>query len=135
MLHPRRHRLTTCLLLAAYLAANTLGGLLHDHAVPIGGATACCQHTDHEHADREHGDRAHADSDVVGFGALPAQGGALHDDDCTVCRFVGQRVLSAVAGPLCAWTELSVGLAVVHASQPVVTTLRTTHSRAPPLVG
>jgi len=135
MLHPRRHRLTTYLLLAAYLVANTLGGLLHDHAEPLGGTAVCCQHADHEHGDVAQADRAQADRDVAGFGALPAQGGALHDDDCTVCRFVGQRVLPVAESPLGVWTELSVELAIVHASQPVVTTLRTTHSRAPPLVG
>jgi hypothetical protein len=130
MLHPRRHRLTTFLLLAAYVAANTFSGLLHDHAEPRGGATACCGYADHEHADGEP-----ATSDVAGVGGSPAEGAGLHDDDCTVCRFVGQRVLPVASGPLGTWTELSVELSVVHAIQPVVTTLRTTHSRAPPLVG
>ena len=88
-----------------------------------------------EHADHEHADGEHAASDVAGVGGSPAEGAGLHDDDCTVCRFVGQRVLPVAGGPLGTWTELSVELSVVHAIQPVVTTLRTTHSRAPPLVG
>jgi hypothetical protein len=130
MLHPRRHRLTTLLLLAAYLAANMFSGLLHDHAEPAGGATACCGHTDHEHAAGEH-----ASSELVGIGSAPANGTATHDDDCTVCRFVGQRVLPVAGGPMGTWTELSVELSLVHACQPVATILRTTHCRAPPLVG
>jgi hypothetical protein len=130
MLHPRRYRLTTFLLLAAYLAANTLSGLWHDHAEPPGATTACCRHSDHEHAAGEHGA-----SDLADVGSAPVDGAAVHDDDCTVCRFVGQRVLPVASAPLGTWTELSVELSLVHAWQPVVTTVRTTHSRAPPLAG
>ena len=76
MFHPRLRRLTTLGLLAAYLTASTVGGLIHDHdeAIPCHGA-------------------GHLSGGVAGLSLDAADGHAAHDDDCTICRFLGQRSL------------------------------------------
>ena len=118
MFHPRLQRLTALGLLVAYLAAGTAGGLLHDHdeALPCGRA----EHSSHDH-------------DSTALSIVSGEDDAAHDDDCTICRFLGQRSLSSEIRPLETSCELSVELALSFASQPVFSIARTTHSRAPPL--
>jgi hypothetical protein len=118
MFHPRLRRLTTLGLLVAYLTASTVGGLLHDHdeAVP------------------SH-DTGHWSGDVAGLIVDSADGHSAHDDDCTICRFLGQRSLSHDIRPLENSCGLSVELTLMGASQSVSPVARTTHSRAPPLFG
>jgi hypothetical protein len=137
MLHSRLHRLTTLLLVSAYLAANTIGGMLHDHAA----------HSDHEHAaachhehvgqsdqdhDHDHDDHVEPEAGVVGICA--GEDGPDHEG-CAVCRFISQRSMPAPAcsvGTLC---QLNVELGVIAPPRPAVEPLRTTHSRAPPALG
>jgi len=118
MFHPRLRKLTTLGLLVAYLAASTVGGLLHDHdeAVP------------------SH-DTGHLSGDVSDLSVGAADGHSAHDDDCTICRFLGQRSLSHAIRPLESLCELSVELTLMGASQSASPLARTTHSRAPPLLG
>jgi hypothetical protein len=131
MLRPERHPLVTIALLAAYLAAGTASSLLHDHGHdPACQHDAACHATGHsaaDHDDHEHGDATGA----LGLSAAPA----AHDDDCVVCQFLGQRVIQAQIAPLPAGHAPSFDVALVHTSQPVSASPRTTHSRAPPLVG
>jgi hypothetical protein len=130
MLAPGRNRLTTCVLLAAYLAATTLGGLFHDHACEVhASCAAACQHDHDGHHD------PHADDDVAGLGDEPADGNPLHDDACAICRFVGQRVMTVEAAELVRLCSLNVELPAVRISQPSAPLARTIHSRAPPLHG
>jgi hypothetical protein len=144
MIQPSQNRLLTCLLLAAYVAVSTLSSLFHDHGCDSHGscaghgASSLCHHTaDHDgdhHADAEHGrshdeDLATLDHDVLDHDAAEQP---LHDDDCTICRFVGQRVMPvAVTSPqrLC---DFHVELPALRVSQPLVPLARTLHSRAPP---
>jgi hypothetical protein len=123
MFRPRLRRLTTLGLLAAYLTASTLGGLLHDGL-----------HHDHDEAVPFEG-TGHSSGDVAVVGVGAADGHSAHDDDCTICRFLGQRSLSPSIRPLESLCELSVALTPLGASQSVSPAARTTHSRAPPLVG
>jgi hypothetical protein len=119
MVHPGLHRMTTLGLLIAYLAASTVGGLLHDHdeTLPCDGAGG------------------HLSHDVADAGVAVADGHATHHDDCTICRCLGQRSLSNGIAPLDSLCQLSVELTLLHASQPASPIARTTHSRAPPLFG
>jgi hypothetical protein len=139
MFYPRRHRWLTSSLVAAYLAANTLGGLLHDHADNGHGGhghldgQAHCQHGPSDHKCDQADDPA--SHDVADATEHSDHGGPLHDDDCAVCRFAGQRVLAVETGPLERLCDLSVELTVVCARQIAATRAPTTHSRAPPPVG
>ncbi len=136
MLSSRYHHLTSLLLVLAYSAASCLSGLLHDHAghdsfvhdghVHGSSAQASC---DHDH------DCAHADDNELAINGSLDDAQFAHDDDCVVCRFVGQRVVETKTCELDRSYELIVGLAVAHPSQPSAPVARTLHSRAPPLLG
>lgn len=127
MSYPRRHPLVTLLLLAGYLTAGTASGLLHEH----GHDAARCEPTSHEHDSSDHGEADSDCDDREGFTAAHAP----HDDDCVVCRFVGQRVIPAAIGQLDRACDLCTLLAVVRWSAARWSTPRTTHSRAPPVFG
>jgi len=128
MLQLRRYRRTTLALLAAYLAATTLGDLFHDHDHGAAGccprAVACADH-DHESGDVDHDHPTRQSADE--------HGSALHGDDgCAVCRLAGQRTVPAAAvEPLTAGNVIA-EVAVAQPAQPIVSFARTTHSRAPP---
>jgi len=120
MLHPSRHRLARLLLAAGYLAANVLGGWVHDHA---------------EHA-----------AEKKGSGVFCAEGAGKdsrplfltadddgHDDDCTICRAAGQRVLQAPGFQPDGVHAVSAQLAAVLPANPVAPLARSVHSRAPPV--
>ncbi|HEV3136855.1 MAG TPA: hypothetical protein VGZ26_03105 [Pirellulales bacterium] len=123
MFHPRLRRLTTLGLLVAYLTASTLGGLLHEGL-----------HHDHDEAVPVEG-TGYSSADVAGASIGAADGHSAHGDDCTICRFLGQRSLVLAICPLGNLCQLSVELSLTGASQTVTPLARTTHSRAPPLVG
>jgi hypothetical protein len=124
----RYRRLTTCVLLVAYLAANVLGGWLHDH--PHAGSVAlACHCAGHAHS-HDHDEAGSSDSQPTI--ARDSDEHALHDDACSVCRFAGQRVLVAEAAPLEQLCDLVVDLTTVHDVAFVATIARTAHSRAPP---
>jgi len=121
--HPRRSPWLTSLLLSVYLTANVGSGLLHDH--------------DHAHYDDHDASRcqvaSHDHEEAEGHGLAPAH--AAHDDDCAVCRLAGQRVMPAEVGGLDDMHQTSVELTVHYVGQTTVSILRSTHSRAPPLLG
>jgi DUF2946 family protein len=119
MFHPRRFRLTSYLLLAAYLAANTVGGLFHQHG-DVEHSGGRCEHVALDFDGHQHGIDHSTD------------GKSPHDDDCTVCRFAGLKTMPAAPVQLVALCDLSVELAVVHSRGPAATVARTLHSRAPP---
>lgn len=129
MFRIRRNRLSTHLVVAAYLAATTLGGLWHDHADHAGpdehAAAGGCEHEAAEHG------ASHARCASESAGAV-SHGETSHDDDCVLCRFVGQRVITAEIGQLDQVSDLSVALVVAHPQRTVVSIASTTHSRAPP---
>ncbi len=131
MLRSSLHRLTTLVLLATYVTATTLGGLLHDHG-ECGGHehVAACQHSGSDHDCGDHGHR-----DAATEPGLTAQipNSALLDDDCAVCRFIAQRTMPVVNSTIGVVCQLCVELQVEHASEPSLALEGTTHSRAPPL--
>jgi hypothetical protein len=134
MLHPRRFPLLSVLLLAAYVAASTFGGLFHDHAGHgHHEADSGCQHGRAEH--RCPGQPADEDDahQVAGVSQEAPDDDPLHDDDCEVCRFVAQKVVAVETASLERLCQLSVDLTTVDVSQPTAKVTRTTHSRAPPL--
>ena len=118
-----RNRLTTLVVLASFLAANTLSGLLHDHPAEADGDHACC----HQHSGGE------GDHDEGATGARSRHDTALHDDDCIACRFAGQRSLSVDVEHADHFCQLSIKLVAAPCDSPAVTLARTAHSRAPPL--
>ncbi|HTM52704.1 MAG TPA: hypothetical protein VL175_01675 [Pirellulales bacterium] len=132
MFRRRPHRFVTLLLLSTYAASNVLTGWLHDHPARDHHASACCAHAhvasahhaadEHEHA----GDCEHRAQIVV------ASAGDSHDDDCTICRFVGQRVLPAVTCTPAGVEAVAPHVAVAIPAEPLVRVARLTHSRAPP---
>lgn len=139
MLSRRAHRLTTWSLLAAYLVANLVGGLFHDHehahdcqqSVACAGAEHAC---DHEH-ESEHADHHHdADDDAESL-ALSGTPALDHDHDCAVCRYLGQRILSVAVVIATTHVPAIAMVALVPADEPHVTLARTTRSRAPPALG
>ena len=134
MFRIRRNRLSTHLVVAAYLAATTLGGLWHDHTEHAGAdhagpdehaAAGGCEHDAADHG----ASHAHCASESA---CAVSHGQTSHDDDCVLCRFVGQRVITAEIGQLDQVSDLSVALAVAHPQRTVVSIASTTHSRAPP---
>lgn len=133
MFHPSRHRLSTFVLTVAYLTATAASGLFHDHgeASSEHGNAGCSHSAEHCHSPSGECDAR----DVAGPGAQSSHAGAPHDDDCTVCRVTGQRVLPLAivqVAPLC---DVRVELTITRCERPVVALARTTHSRAPPVVG
>jgi hypothetical protein len=130
MLHPSFHRLTTLVLLLVYVAANTIGGLFHDHADGRTHAHAgACQHgSDHDAAPGEH------DNGAAGLAIQRSHGEADDDDGCAVCRFVGQRPMPAQSCSLGTLCQLCVELTVQHLLSPSIALEGAIHSRAPPLV-
>ena len=135
MLHHARHRTTRLLLAASYLAANVLGGWVHDHSDSHTAGDTCCTAGPDGHAEHEHGHHSLAnDALPIGSPAFTGAAGAAHDDDCTICRSSGQRML-----PVEGFSPIGVFAAGVQAdailpSAPDVALARSLHLRAPPLV-
>jgi hypothetical protein len=119
-----RTRRISLLVLAAYLAAQTLGAVLHERLHVHAGDSACC----HTHAAQDHSQRCERPADPAGdLNGLPS-----HDDGCVVCRIAGQKVLPAVA----ATADVSAGvypdLIPSPAAAPRTIAARLAQSRAPP---
>jgi hypothetical protein len=128
----RQCRLTTLVLMGAYFTATILGGLLHDH--------------DHDRA--MGGSRIADDRDLVAGALGSAQSGSeraescpdsrrgsprpLSDDDCSVCRFLGQESLPVRVVVIATSHELIADLALFSPIRPAVTAAIALHSRAPP---
>lgn len=121
-------------MLAAYVAASTLGGLLHDHAGHGHCDVAGCQQgtADRENPGHRAGEADHA-REVAGLNQDSPDGDPLHDDDCVVCRFVAQRVVAVETASLERLCKLSVELSIIRVRQATAPIARTVHSRAPPL--
>jgi hypothetical protein len=130
MLYPRRYRWMTLGLLAAYLAATTLGGLLHDHdhGSHDGCAGVCTSH-DHDDAACD----CHEHEQAIAYG--DSDGSPLADDDaCSVCRFIGQRTTPVEPVQFAAISDACAEVVLAHPVQSPVSFPRTTQSRAPPSV-
>jgi hypothetical protein len=124
-------RRITLLVLAAYVAAHTLGTVLHEHLHVHAGDQVCCHAHDHSHAGHQHaphGAAAERTADPNGvLNGLPTL-----DEGCIVCRIAGQKVLPAVA----VTTDASAGICPdaipAPAAMPRTIAARLAHSRAPP---
>jgi hypothetical protein len=140
MPHSSRHRVAKLLLAAGYLAANVLGGWVHDHEMHDHADHAdpamaeCCAHDAH-HGHGEHHDDGATDALPAGVVSLTADDAAHggHDDNCTICRAAGQRVLQAPGFQPDGVHAVSARLAVVLPANPVAPLARSIHSRAPPV--
>ncbi len=128
MLRSLRYRRLSLLVLAAYLAAGTLGMLWHEH---VHGHAACCPaaHSEHDH-DHDHAERgeqaALADHDHHG------KHSKLHDDDCAVCQQAGVRTLVALQAPAAIACKLCRQIAPRAIASPALATPGIFHPRAPP---
>jgi hypothetical protein len=128
MLHARINRLATLGLLAVYVTASTLGGLFHDHAHVADGcctiASACHDH--HDAAD-DHDEHEHAAAcEHCGDSRL------LGDDECCVCRFLGQRTTPVEPAAFVAVSDACTDVAIACPVQMPASFPRTLQSRAPP---
>jgi hypothetical protein len=132
MFRRRLHRFLALVLVSTYAVSNVLGGWLHDHPARDHHAGGCCAHAhvakvahsahEHEHA----GDGDHHDQIVV------ANAGDAHEDDCTICRFIGQRVLPAATCTPTGVDAAAPQVVVASPDEPLVRIARLTQSRAPP---
>lgn len=121
-----RTRRTTLLVLAAYLAAHTLGALWHEQLHAHVGAEACC-HT-HEHTGHTH--PVQSDRAVTQEGEWIAAG--AQDHACVVCRIAGQPVVPAAAAAVDVSTDICPDALPCPAATPRTLAVRIAHSRAPP---
>jgi hypothetical protein len=132
MFRRRLHRFVALVLVSTYAISNVLGGWLHDHPARDHHGGGCCAHAHVAHTDHaadEHelaGDGDHQGQIVV------ASAGEAHDGDCTICRFVGQRVLPAATCTPVAVHVVAPHVVVASPDEPLVRVARLTHSRAPP---
>lgn len=137
----KRTRRLTLLVLAAYLAANTLGVLWHERLHAHAPDVACC-HADaeHTHAGHTHASHARARHDHPGLRFPTPQDDSAgsfiaadtHDHNCVVCRVVGQPVVAAVVVELARSTAITADLALSPAAAPRSLSARLAQSRAPP---
>lgn len=156
MVRPRLHRLTAFLLLSAYTVATIAGGLLHHHDHTAGQQhSEHCQHghagvhehghagvhgycrADHDEHIVDHGFADHRDCEheAEAFATTSETGHSLFDDDCSACRFVGQRTLATAPVSAAGFSTHSVELTLRHPSQTAVSLILARHSRAPPALG
>lgn len=121
-----RSRRMTLLVLAAYLAAHTLGALWHEQLHAHAGAEACCHAHDHSaHAHPAKPDRAAANGEL---------NAATQDHACVVCRIAGQPIVPASATAVEVSTAISPDSLPFPAAAPRTLAVRLAHSRAPPTV-
>jgi hypothetical protein len=115
--------------LAAFVAANTFSALWHDHSHDEHVAVVPCDHEHHDHAGacEEHG----AATSVSG----QHHHAALHDDDCAVCRFVGQRSHLAASSAAVQSCPLAQRVELLPRRVPAETYVPAARPRAPPLPG
>lgn len=116
----KRFRRLTLLVLVAYLAAGTLGMLLHEHVHAHSATETCC----HDHA-------CHSQS------AAETESPALastttHDHDCAVCRVTGQPVVAAIAVTVELSARVAPDALPCPAAAPRSLAARLAQSRAPP---
>ncbi len=121
-----RPRLTTLMVLAAYLAAHTLGALLHERLHVHAAGDVCCHAHDHNHG------HAYETEASTPEGNLASKG-ALHDHDCVVCRVTGQPVVPAVAADFDMVADVRPDALPCPAAAPRSLAVRIAQSRAPPL--
>lgn len=132
MLSPRKHRVLSALLLATYVVASSASGLWHRHGeVACPSSVSRCDH----HHDHTCDSQAVADAQSRG----PARGASVsasqQHDDCAVCRFLAQRVVSVAPPVIEDRGTLATLLSMTGPDRPSPGLGRTTQARAPPSVG
>lgn len=136
----RYQRAVSGLVLVSYMLATGMAGILHqhDHAAASGehvhahtGAHECCHDHGHSHSHAEVAADQHCD---VADASSTASLSACHDE-CSICRFLGQRVLAAHAGQDLASAPLVEHLAAQWAPLGSFDQPRSYSSRAPPQIG
>jgi hypothetical protein len=122
------HRLRV-FVLAAYLAAGTLGMLCHEHLHSHALSESCCHL--HRHKGHEH---AHAQAEPGRFSeSATLVAAAEHDHGCIVCRVNGQPVVTAIAMNVDATAILRPDSLPCPVAAPLSLAIRLAQSRAPPL--
>jgi len=120
-----RSRRLTLLVLAAYLAAHTLGALWHERLHAHAGPAACCHahdHAAHAHPAKSEGTAANGELNNAG----------AHDHSCVVCRIAGQPVVPATVAVVEVSTAISPDSLPCPAAAPRTLAVRLAQSRAPP---
>lgn len=117
----KRFRRLTLVVLAAYLAVNSLGTLLHEHLHAHSATETCC----HAH----HCVSQPADETSSSTGLIAT---AAHDHDCVVCRVTGQPVVAAVAVVFGRSEVVAPDPLPCPAAVPCALAARLAQSRAPP---
>ena len=119
-----RSRRMTLLVLAAYLAAHTLGALWHEQLHAHAGDSACCHGHDHPgHAHPAKSDRTAANREL---------GAASQDHHCVVCRIAGQPIVPATAAATEVSADVCSDALPCPAAAPRTIAVRLAQSRAPP---
>ncbi len=119
-----RSRRMTLLVLAAYLAAHTLGAPWHEQLHAQAGDETCCH--GHDHAGRAHP----AKSD--GTAANGELGATSQDHFCIVCRLAGQPIVPATAAATEVSADVCSDALPCPAAAPRTLAGRLAQSRAPP---
>jgi hypothetical protein len=113
-------RRLTLVVLAAYLAVNSLGTLLHERLHAHESAESCC-----------HAHDGHPHSPAPDSAAPDLQ--ASHAHDCVVCRVTGQPVVPSVAVAVELSAIVSPDSLPCPAAAPRSLAARLAQSRAPPV--
>jgi hypothetical protein len=134
MIHPRKYRALSALLLAAYAVTSSFSACWHQHGahVPTAWALAECDH-DHSHACEKHLDAGR--TAIEGRTAAVRVSAAHSHEDCVVCRFLGQRVLPVAPPATVDHGLLVVELSIVAPGRAFMALIRRTQARAPPSIG
>ncbi len=116
-----RARRLTLVVLAAFLAVNSLGSLLHEH-VHAHSATETCSHAHHCVSQP-------ADETASSTGLIAT---AAHDHDCFICRVTGQPVVATTAVEVELSEDVTPDPLPSPAAAPRSLAARLAQSRAPP---
>jgi len=122
----KRSRRLTLLVLVAYLAAGTLGMLLHEHVHAHATADACCH--SHDGTTHSHGPGSAPADDQSG----PRLLGTSSAHYCFICRVTGQPVVAAIAVSVEVSASVTPDLLPSPAAAPRSLAARLAQSRAPP---
>lgn len=141
MFNPRKHRILSALLLATYVVASSASALWHRHGenATCSAGVAHCEHHHDQTAERDDHDVASSASTSASSASQSSSAATLsathQHDDCAICRFLAQRVLTVAPATIEERGTLVTLLPITESDGPSLDLARTTQARAPPSVG